>query len=259
MKSGCNEYQKKIAGSFLEDLSEKEREQLEAHLAACPYCRSEQAGYAEALELMKTAGDGPVPRHFFVRGEDQSLSPWGLFRHMKPLWRAATAAIAALLLLVCTAAITRLQIRSGPPGWAISFGGTDIEVLRSDILKAAEAQSLQSMNTRLQEVRVEMRQSNAAAALHQRDYLAAELSHLDSRLEKRIARAEGNLRSDAQALIYDVYQAVSRQRAQDFEIMNLRFDAMEANNAVKARQTNDILGTLLQVAEMRLVQTGEQK
>ena len=75
MKSECSEYQQKIAGSFLGDLSEADRQVLEEHLAACSNCRSEQAGYAEALELLKAASDEAVPRHFFLHEEEQVPNP----------------------------------------------------------------------------------------------------------------------------------------------------------------------------------------
>jgi len=259
MKSECSEYQKEIAGSFLGDLSETERKELEEHVAACPQCRSEQAGYAEALELLKSAGDETVPHHFFVHRVEQIPNPWQLFCRMKPVWQTATAAVAVLLLMVSVAALSRVQIRFSSGGWAMSFGGTDIEALRAGILKAAEAKSRQAMDGRIQEVWAEIGQSTAAAAQHQREYLDAELLRLDSKLKRRVETAEGNVRADTQNLVYDVYQTVSQQRAQDLGIMNLRFDAIEANNAIKARQTNNILGTLLEVAELKLEQTGEQK
>ena len=259
MKSECSECQMKIAGSVLGDLSATEQRALDEHLAACPTCRSEHAGYAEAIELLKSAGDEAVPRHFFVRGEEQVPNPWQLFCRMRPAWRAAMAAVAALLLVICVAAASRMHIRSGSNGWAVSFGGMDIEALKADILKAAEAQNREFVAGRVQEARAGIAQSNAAAARQQREYLAAELSRLDSRLGRRLELTEGSVRADAQNMVFDVYQTVSRQRAQDLGIVNLRFDALEANNAIKARQTNDILGTLLQVAELRLGETGEQK
>jgi hypothetical protein len=259
MKSECSEYQKKIAGFFLGDLGEADRKALEEHLAACPSCRSEHAGYAEAIELLRSAGDETVPRHFFVHGEEQVRNPWQLFCRMRPAWRAAMAAVAALFLVICAAAASRIQIRSGSSGWAVSFGGVDIEALKADILKAAEAQNRKFVAGRVQEVRAEIAQSSAAAARQQREYVAAELSRLDSKLGKRVELAEGSVRADAQNMVFNVYQTVSRQRAQDLGIVNLRFDALEANNAIKTRQTNDVLGTLLQAAELRLGETGEQK
>jgi hypothetical protein len=259
MKSKCSEYQKKIAESFLGDLSEADRQALEEHLKACSNCRSEQAGYAETLELLKSAGDEAVPRHFFLHEEEQVPNPWQLFCRMKPTLRATTAAVMALLLLVCVAGVSRLQIRPGSSGWALSFGGTDIEALKADILKAAEEQNRGFLNTRIQEMSAEIEQSSAAAERQHREYVAAELSRLGSKLGKRVELVEGSMKTDTQDMVFDVYQTVSRQRAQDLGIMNLRFDAIEANNAIKARQTSDILGTLLQVAELRLGETGEQK
>jgi anti-sigma factor RsiW len=252
MKSECSEYQKKIARSLLGDLDAAEMQTLEEHLAACSHCRSEQANYAQTLDLLKLADEDAVPRHFFVDEKEQIPNPWQLFCRMKPGWQAATAAIAALFLLIGIADLSRLQTRSGPDGLAVSFGGMDVEALKGDILKSAEEQSRKSRNAWIQELRAEIERSNATLTRQQQAYLATELQRLSSRLSQRITRAEGNARTDAQGMVADMYQTVSRQRAQDLSIMDVRFDSIEAKNAVKTQQTEDILDTLLQVAELKL-------
>lgn len=260
MKSECSPFHRKIAASVLGDLDARERQELEEHLAVCPNCRSELAGYVEACDLMESAGDELAPRHFFVHPEERISNPLLLFRRMKPLWQAVSAGAAAMLLLVAVASISEFQVRSAPEGWAVSFGrGMDIAALKEDILKEAEARNLRSLDTWIREMRREIAESSAAGTQQQRDYMAAELSKLDAGLRRRIAIAEGDVRTDARDLVMDVYETVARQRAQDLSVVNLRFDAIEASNAIKAEQTNDILGTLLDVAELRLGPTGELK
>jgi len=93
----------------------------------------------------------------------------------------------------------------------------------------------------------------------QRDLLAGELASLDSRFKGRIDQTEDHMRADTRELVFAAYQTVSHQRAQDLAIMNLRLDALSANSAIKSRQTSEILGTLLEVAELKLNQNGDQK
>ena len=47
-------------------------------------------------------------------------------------------------------------------------------------------------------------------------------------------------------------RVVSQERAQDLEAINLRFDSTDANNLIKTGKQNEILGTLLEVADLRL-------
>jgi hypothetical protein len=60
------------------------------------------------------------------------------------------------------------------------------------------------------------------------------------------------MRDDTQKLVSDMYRTVAQQRAQDLEAITLRFDSTEASNAIESRQTNEVLGTLLEVADLKL-------
>jgi hypothetical protein len=260
MKSECSEYQKQIVRFFLGDLDADDRRGLEEHLAECANCRAERASYAGALELLKSAGDLPVPHHFFVHPEERTLTPWQLFCRMRPAWQVIGTAAMALALLVCLAAFSRLQIRSGSDGWTLSFGDrANLPELKEEILKAAEARNREILDARMLEVQTRIDASNALAMRQQRDLLAGELASLDSRFKGRIAQTEDHMRADTRELVFAAYQTVSHQRAQDLAIMNLRLDALSANSAIKSRQTSEILGTLLEVAELKLNQNGDQK
>jgi hypothetical protein len=64
--------------------------------------------------------------------------------------------------------------------------------------------------------------------------------------------AENRMRDDTQKLAVGLYKTISQQRAQDLDVINIRFDSIEASHAIDTRQTDAILDTLLQVAELRL-------
>jgi hypothetical protein len=250
----CSEHQKRIARSLLGDLTAKEQQALEAHLTACSHCRSERESYIQTLHLMQSVEDEPVPHHFFVHPEERMSNPWQLFRQMKPRWQAMTAAFAGLFLLMGIAAISRLQIRSDRGGWVMSFGRNDIDVaaLKKDILKSAEEKNREAGASWLQEARAEIARSRADLTRQQQTELTAALARLDSRFTGRLTLAEGRMRDDTQKLAVGLYKTVAQQRAQDLGIINVRFDSIETNHAIDARQTDAILDTLLQVAELRL-------
>jgi hypothetical protein len=241
MKPECNEFQENILRSLMEELSPGEMRSLEEHLATCPNCREERQGYVRTLRLMKSAGNEPVPRHFFVYPEEKSLSPWALFRLMKPYWQAITAAVAGLFLLASIGGILSL-----------TRGEIDVAALKRDILKAAEQQNQDTRANWLREVRAEIARSQTDLTQQQRAELAAAVAGLESRMNGRLTAAEDSMREDTETLAVNLYRTVAQDRARDLSLINLRFDSIEANNAIETKQTDAILGTLLQAAELRL-------
>jgi hypothetical protein len=244
MKPECGEYQAKMGKFLLGDVSQKEREALEAHLAACPQCQSEQESYARTLNLMQSVDNEPVPRHFFIQPQERALNPWELFRMLKPRWQAITVIVAGLFLLAGVGGV-------GSVG-SFTRGSIDAIALKRDFLKAAEEQNRQTAESLLQAVRAEVARSRTDLTQQQKTELAAVLDRLDSRMTRRLKLAEGSAREDAKKMAIDVYRTVSQQRAQDLNLINLRFDSIEASSTLETRQNNAILNTLLQVAELKL-------
>jgi len=253
VKSECSEQQKRIPAFLLGDLGEKEKQELEAHLAACPLCRSERESYARTMQQLVSAHDEPVPHHFFVYPETRPLNPWQLFRQMQLRWQTAATCVLGLILLLGAAAVSRLQVRSDPGGWAISFGRNDIDpaALKRDILEAVDRKDQESRTSFIQEVRSEIARSDTNI-MQQQLQLTSALARVDSRIAQRIASSEGRVRDDTQKTVSDMYGMIAQQRARDLEAINLRFDSTDASNAIKARQTNEILGTVLQVVDLKL-------
>jgi hypothetical protein len=254
MNPGCSEHQKNIAAHFLGDLDERERLALEAHLATCSQCRLEREGYARTMQQLASVGEEEVPRHFFIYPEQSAPSPWQLFRRMSVGWQTASACAVALTLFFGIAAISRLQIRSNPDGWTMSFGSSyfDAGALKNEILEAAKRNNAEAMVGWMKEARSELSQSHDKLTQQQKIQLTEALARMDSQLTRRIKSSEGHVKDDTQVLVSDLYRAITQQRARDLEAINLRFDSTDANNAIKARQTTEILGTLLQVADLKL-------
>lgn len=254
MTSECSEQQKRIARFFLGDLTAAEQQSLEDHLSTCSICRAEQGRYAEVLNLLPSITDEPVPRHFFVNPQERESNIWQIFRHMKSRWQFLTAAAAGLLLLIGIAGVSGLQILSAPEGWSVSFGKGNIDVvaLREDILRTAEQRNREADAELIREIRAEIARSSAELNQEQQAYVTAALNRLDSRLKERMTQSENSLKTDTQKLATNIYQMVMQQRVQDLDLINTRIETIEAVEAIKSQETNSILDTLLQVAELRL-------
>jgi len=251
MKSECSEYQKRIAAFASGDLDEVEKQSLDAHLAVCPHCRSEREAYARTVQRLAATADEEIPHHFFVYPEPQSMNLWQLLSRMPLRWQAAAAGLAAIVLFVGVAAISRLQIRSDASGWAVSFGGSSVDMaaLSKNILEAAERKQQETALALVRDIRSEIERSNTNLTQQQQIRLTKALERLDSRLSGRISSTEDQVREDTQILVSELYRTLARQRAQDLELIDLRIDSTEVTNAIKAQQTDEILGTLLQVAD----------
>jgi hypothetical protein len=254
MISECREQKQRIARSFLGDLSAAEKQALEDHLSKCPLCRSEQASYAETLNLLQSSIDDSIPRHFFINPQERESNPWQLFCRMKPGWQALMAVAAGLFVLIGISAVSSLQIRTSSSGWSLSFGADTIDVaaLKEDILKAAEQKNREAEIALIRQVRAEIARSGADLSQKQQEYVAAALTRWDKEFSGRMVQSEDRLRADAQRSAVILYQTVALQRAQDLNMINARFDTFEAVDVIKDRQNSDILSTLLQVAELKL-------
>ncbi len=254
MKYDCSEFKKQIPGLLLESISAEKQRQLEKHIAECSHCRAEHESYARTLSLLKSAEDEPVPHHFFVYPEESRFNPWQLFRYMKPRWQVLTAGAIALFFLIGLAVISRVQIRSDPSGWSLSFNGNvnDVDALKEDILRTAEERNREARTVWLNEARTEFSRLMTNLTQDQQAELEASLSRLDARLSAKILSAQDNARNDSEKLAMDLYRTVSQQRAEDLDFINLRFNALETSSVIKAQQTNAILDTLLYTTALRI-------
>lgn len=241
MKSECSEFQKKIVRSLMEGLTEEEQQGLEEHLAACPHCLAERESYLRTLDLMKSTDDKPVPRHFYVKTDEQRLNPWELFRLMKRRWQAVTVVFAGLFAIISV-------------GWAVSLDRKDIDVaaLKKDILKTVEEQNRTAKTTWIQEVRAEIARSQNDLTQQQQSQLEAALARLESRFNGHLKLTETRMKDYTQEMLVALNNKVDWQRTQDLNLINLRFESFQVKSAMKEQQTNVILDTLLQVAELRL-------
>jgi hypothetical protein len=265
MTSECKAVQQLIQRSFVGDLSPEEQRGLDCHLAACQLCRREQEQYAAALCLLQSAGDEPVPRHFFVYPKERTANPWQLFRQMTPRWQIVTACVATLFVVLSMTAVAGLQVRGDRDAWTVSFGRSaagadiDVNVLKADILRAAGEKNRDLLLTNIQILRSEIAGTRADLTQQQQIQLLSTLERVETRVNNRINLTAEDLKAGSQRSALDLYQAVSLQREQDVNATNARLDKVVENFESRTRQTDAILETLLQIANLNLKQPGDQK
>lgn len=265
MIAGCSQHQEYIKRSMVDDLTAEEQLALNQHMAGCSSCRAEHDRHAHTLRQLQSYGEEPLPRHFFVYPEEIETKPWQLFRRLTPLWQTTTASLAALLLIVGIAAAFHAQFRSDHGAWTLSFGSAaaqgnpDLVSLKADILKAAEQKNQEAALAWIEALRDEIARTHADVTQEQKTQLVAALSSLETRLDGRIGLAADDTRTATQKSLVELYQMLSQQRERDLNAIDSRFNQDADRRAIKARETDVILDTLIQVANLNLKQPGEQK
>jgi len=265
MNSECPRYRSQIPEALLGDLDSESQQALSSHLAGCQGCASEQALYAETFRQMGLAGDVEVPRHFFVYPQEVRENPWHLFRRLGFAWQGALATAAALLILLAGVAIARVQIRAEEDAVIIGFGKLpmrqapapdmsklDTASLDADILRVVEEQSRKDNLELLRVLRAEIARSDRAINDRQRALLQTALLNLEERLGGRITQAAATMQQATNRSLEEFYQTVSLQRESDMTRINNQISRIAVSGEAKSNQTDAILETLLQVAELRL-------
>ena len=97
-----------------------------------------------------------------------------------------------------------------------------------------------------------MARSESALSRKQRLVLETALSRLESRVNNRIVDTAVSLESANQRSLGEMYRTLEAQRVQDLSSVNDRLNRITVNGEIKSNQTDAILETLLQVAELKL-------
>ncbi len=263
MNRNCSFYREWIPKSVLADLSGEEQRELSRHLSECASCAAESEMYATTIGQMKSLGNVDVPKHFFVYPEERSFSPWGLFRLLSPAWQAGIAACILLVGTMTALVAAKVQVRGGKDGLVIAFGKMpetrtlpaptlDTSRLEERILKIAEEQNRKESTEWVRTLRSEISQSQKTLTQNQRTILETALAGLENRMNNRVEASARALEERGDRSMTNLYQTLSRQRDRDMTAIDTRLSRIALNGEIKNNQTDAILETLLQVAELRL-------
>ena len=266
MADDCIPYKNLIPRALVADLSPEEQRRLDAHLAECRPCERERRLYAETvLRLNANQQDEPIPRHFFVYPEESRVVPWRAFLQMPRAWQAAVASVVLVLGILSAAALARLQVRAEDGAVVLGFGRLpdrvdpeprtpqiDTQALETRILKLAEERSRRDVAEWMRTLRAELARSSRAISREQNIVLAQALDNLETRMGTIVAAAATDLEKRSDQSIDDLYTKISTERTRDLAAVQDRIDLLAVSGEMKSSQTDVILQTLLQVAELRL-------
>jgi hypothetical protein len=260
MATECSKYRALIPAGMLGDLGREEQDALRRHLTECAPCRSEQELYAGTFNLMRSETDVPVPKHFFVYEEASRTRPSQLFRSLPFAWQWAAAAFAALVLLVCAAALSRLQVRADGGALMVGFGSLpalqttpplDPAELEAKILRAVYERSRAESADWVMTLRAEIAASQRSLTRRQRDFVDKALAGLEARMTHSMTAAVTSMEQRSDRTLSGLYQAIATQREADLSAIESRFNRIAVNGEIRSSETDAILEALLEVAELR--------
>ena len=265
MKRDCSYFRDEIPKGVLSDLSEADQKGLKEHLAECGGCAREHDLYTGTLRQLKCVGDEEVPRHFFVYQSEQKSSPWSLFRLMSPAWQGAVLSFLLLLGTLSALATSRLHVRAGDGALTVAFGRlpeqnppqpqvptVDPSKLEARILEVVEERSRKENLEWVKAMRSEIAQSQKGLTQKQRVALETALASLEGRMVKHVETTARRLEERNDLSVANLYQTISRQRERDQSAFDAKLARLVMSGEIKNKQTDAILETLLQVAELRL-------
>jgi hypothetical protein len=260
MQESCKRTRDLLSRDLFEELAPGDRRALEAHVSGCPDCAREREALVDTVDVLRSAEEREVPRHFFVfdEGLDEGLderrpSPWRAFRRLSPAWQGglAAAALGAVALLALTA--TRLSFHWEGGVLLASIGEAPRARLtatwKDEILTAAEERSRTADLAWASRLRGDLERSLDARDDRVEALLASALTEVEDRVDLTVAAGARRVESDTRIALARFRQLVNAQRQRDLTTFDRRLDGFATRNRIQSEQTELLMTAMFGPAE----------
>lgn len=265
MKSECESCRELLERAFLEELPADETGLLERHLSSCKSCRLEHSELAQAIALLGSAEDAPVPRHFFVYPDRVKVNPLALWRRLAPAWQGVLGILLVLSVAIAAASAVRMQVQVLDRGLYVGFAAPPFE---REILQVAPALDEHALQVRVVQTVLESLRRDDAARIRllraetarfaaslspgQRRELENMLATIEARLGSRLAATAAAIQLENAESMHQLYLLVSFERAHDAALLDNKVTQLVIDTEMKQSKTDAILDSLIQVAELKM-------
>lgn len=258
MNTICHSIRNNIPAFLFGELSNAERESTKQHLAACPGCSQELEQYQALLGQLSAVEDVDVPRHFYVTNIKPCHAWWTWLSPATLSWKMAAVAIS--LAVVVALVISQTRIEAGNGRIAVSFGAApkapavtpqELAAVQKQWQLAMEKQLAEQRQDYLQLVRQIIDESSRKLSRRQRETMQVTLTTLEQRLAKRADSEAIRQQAKMNQTAEELYAVLQAERQQDIRQINATLAEIVRQGNLKSRQTDAILETLVQVAELR--------
>lgn len=264
MIMNCSEFRDQIPKDLLGDLGASEKQLLEEHLAECRSCARERTHCVEAIQQLRSVTDVSTPRHFFVYSEENRSNIWQLFWQISPAWRAVAVGLMLVMAALSAFSVANLHVRAEGSSLTLRFGraaqppaprptpAVDVAALKTELTRFIEVERRRENLELMRTVRSELEKSGSELSRRQRMMLETALSQVESRMNGRILATATTLENSTQRSMTHLLQAVDTRRERDLAAIHERLNRIVVNGEIKSNQTDVILETLIQVADLRI-------
>jgi hypothetical protein len=236
MTAQCDTFRERIAQALVEELPAAEAEALRVHVAQCAACAEEERLYVTTLSALRPS-DEEVPRHFFVYPQERSSTFRDVFALLSIGRKAALAACAAAVVLAVVVA-----------GRAPRTASPDTARLPAQVDARLAADRRETVAV----VRAELEQFRSASGARDRAAFERALASLETRMNERLVGAASEMQTTTGRALTAMYQNLEEGRRRDLGVLDDRVSRVAAQGEIKGNQTDAILQTLLEFAELRL-------
>jgi hypothetical protein len=249
MTAQCDTFRERIAQALVEELPAAEAEALRVHVAQCAACAEEERLYVTTLSALRPS-DEEVPRHFFVYPQERSSTFRDVFALLSIGRKAALAACAAAVVLAVV--VAGRAPRTASPDTARLPAQVDTAALRAELLRIVDARLAADRRETVAVVRAELEQFRSASGARDRAAFERALASLETRMNERLVGAASEMQTTTGRALTAMYQNLEEGRRRDLGVLDDRVSRVAAQGEIKGNQTDAILQTLLEFAELRL-------
>ena len=266
MKLNCELVQQWIPQELLSDLGLEEKRLLESHLSTCAACRQEKERYLSFLPLLNKDVDRPVPKHFFINPAATAESTWIAFTRLSFAWRTGLVAATAFLITLGGFVMAKTRIDVGKHGITLAMGRSDLLPDKATYIRQTDLQNIrQELTSLLQQksqserlefismLKEELTKTNRSLSSSQQQWVLASLRKVEDRLDEKILSTGTIIQAQNQQALANLSTSFSRQREKDLNLIDTGVRALARQDALKNEQTDAILDTLIQVAELKMI------
>ncbi len=255
MNANCKNYSEWIERSIFEEITDRQKADLETHLANCPDCASERELLLSTFSELRAFPEVASPRHFYIAGPSR-VGVWDMFQQMSLFWRMATASFLLGILLIGGAAAANLRVQSQDGQLTLAFGELhrepkiDPEQLKASLRREIELEMDQRQALLIQQVRQEIAALGDTFSTRQRQLMAVALNKLEDRMGERIDQQTLETRARFQDAAAQIYKTLSREQKRQVALLNDRLDLLNVRDQIQGDQTQALMATVLQIADL---------
>lgn len=257
MADMCERCRNQIGPCLVGDLEPQERRELERHLSECTDCRLVRQEMEQALQALSSLEDVDVPRHHFVHDRSSGLVPGGLQGPLSWAWKGAWAALLGVFLISAGLLLSGLQIRIGSGSLTLAYGALppesslDSDALRRELVDLLEDRLHSRETVWMEQVRSEIRDAGDLLTQEQKREFTAILERVDSRWDVQLEQKSDLLAAECKAGMAGLYRTLYTQHRDDIDHLGSRIEIMNVRDEIRGSQTDALVSTLVQFADLQ--------